>query len=126
MSPSLHAGIWYAPTVTGDVPPPCDGFSLLNIDEYHAVFFGEYMEGQECSSDVYYLDLRMWVSDSGTHDRSLCIALVSDSGTHDRLLCIALAIAVWILPVLKYAPWSLSFMASNIRPRCDGFQSLYV
>ncbi len=67
-NPFFTAGTWYAPTVTGDVPPPCFGFSLLNIDEFHAVLFGGSMEGQGYSSDVYYLDLRIWVSDSGGHD----------------------------------------------------------
>ncbi len=42
------------------------------------------MEGQRWSSDVYYLDLRIWVSDSGG-----C----------GGLLRVTLAIGVWILPV---------------------------
>ena len=92
----LIAGTWYAPTVTGDVPPPCGGFSLLNIDEDHAVLFGGYMGGQRWSSDVYYVDLKIWVSDSGGHDDVRPVTSLHVTR------CISLThIGMWILSMLN-------------------------
>ncbi len=53
--------------MSGDVPPPCWGFSLINIDEHHGVMFGGIVGGH-CTNDVYYIDLLVWVSVSDDHD----------------------------------------------------------
>lgn len=71
----MPSGTWYAPKVTGDVPPPCYGFSLLNIDDYSAVMFGGFV-GSHLSNDVYYLNLRTWVSDGNGVLLQHCMCMI--------------------------------------------------
>ena len=48
----LFLGEWTSPTVTGDRPPPIDGFTLTSITNTTSLLFGGDI-GEGYSNDVY-------------------------------------------------------------------------
>ena len=60
----LHADRWLSPEVTGERPPPCDGFSFTPISPERVIMFGglHMWMGRGLSSDVFILDLYRMVS----------------------------------------------------------------
>ncbi|XP_019863969.1 PREDICTED: kelch domain-containing protein 4-like [Amphimedon queenslandica] len=52
----LKTGEWTSPTVTGDRPPPINGFTLTSITNTTAILFGGYFGDQRWSNDVYVFE----------------------------------------------------------------------
>ena len=51
-------GEWITPKVTGERPPPCAGFSLTQISETSALFYGGLNpDNGECTPDVYIVEM---------------------------------------------------------------------
>ena len=50
--------MWITPTITGDIPPPCAGFTLTKISENSAVLFGGYQpQESSCVNDIYIMTI---------------------------------------------------------------------
>ena len=52
---------WSLQTVTGEVPPPCSGFSFTLYNSDHVVLFGGYSDVKGRMDDVYILNLAQMV-----------------------------------------------------------------
>ena len=70
---SIHSsnviGEWITPKVTGERPPPCAGFSLTQISENSALFYGGLNpDNGECIPDVYIVEM--------TRESVVCYILV--------------------------------------------------
>ena len=55
-------GLWLSPTLTGDRPPPSDGFTFTSIDSHRAVLFGGILHDRRYINDVYVIDFRKMVN----------------------------------------------------------------
>lgn len=53
-------GIWSSPELNGS-PPPCAGFTLTGIDDYHAILYGGYQANHENVTDAYIIDFKKMV-----------------------------------------------------------------
>ena len=49
---------WNSPVVTGQVPPPCDDFTLITVGEKRAAMFGGFSSISYYSNDLYIVDLK--------------------------------------------------------------------
>ncbi|XP_019859167.1 PREDICTED: uncharacterized protein LOC109587365 [Amphimedon queenslandica] len=55
---ALRNGTWIIPTHTGDIPPPCAGFTLTKISENSAILFGGYQpQKSSCVNDIYIMTI---------------------------------------------------------------------
>lgn len=53
--------LWLSPTLSGDRPPPSDGFTFTSIDNHRAVLFGGILHDRRYINDVYVIDFRKMV-----------------------------------------------------------------
>ena len=51
-------GEWISPTVTGDRPPPIDGFTLTSVTNNTAVLFGGTTSTSGLSNNLYIINFR--------------------------------------------------------------------
>ena len=51
-----------SPTLTGDRPPPSDGFTFTSIDGHRAVLFGGILHDRRYINHVYVIDFRKMVN----------------------------------------------------------------
>ena len=57
-----RAGLWLSPTLTGERPPPSDGFTFTSIDDHCAVLFGGILHDRRYINHVYVIDFRKMVN----------------------------------------------------------------
>ncbi len=82
------------------------------------------MEGVGCSGDLYYLDMTVWVSDSGGHDDVQPVTALH------VMLCISLTqywcVDCGLVEAVCLRNVTASFIVNNKKPKCERFHFLYV
>jgi hypothetical protein len=63
--------LWLSPILTGERPPPSDGFTFTSIDDHRAVLFGGILHDRRYINYVYVIDFRKMVNQLYLHNIKL-------------------------------------------------------
>ena len=80
---NLYLGEWSTPSVTGEPPPPCAGFTLTKISHTSALLYGGYNpQSGTCIRDSYIIQMTHdgIVSDVFLHRHDPCYYFISSIG----------------------------------------------